>query len=190
MKKYLQKFIVILIIVIMMLIFSINCVYADIPSYIEKTEITWDDSWKFAEFSNTHSGTAYLYKHTEDSPDRNNITVCVNAGHGTSGMEKMAKYTYCHPDKTPKVTGGSTDEGEVLAQGVTSGMTFNDGTTEASATLRQAIVLRDLLLSNGFNVLMIREEDDVQFDNVARSVIANNNADCHVSIHWDSEEPP
>lgn len=33
-------------------------------------------------------------------------TVCVNAGHGTKGGESVK--TYCHPDKSAKVTGGST----------------------------------------------------------------------------------
>lgn len=33
---------------------------------------------------------------------------------------------------------------------------------------------------------MIRESDDVQLDNVARTVIANNAADCHIALHWDS----
>ena len=33
---------------------------------------------------------------------------------------------------------------------------------------------------------MIRESDDVQLDNIARTVIANNKADCHISLHWDS----
>ena len=35
-------------------------------------------------------------------------------------------------------------------------------------------------------MLMIRESDDVQLDNIARTVIANNKADCHISLHWDS----
>ena len=35
-------------------------------------------------------------------------------------------------------------------------------------------------------MLMIRETEDVQLDNVARTVIANNMADCHIALHWDS----
>ena len=35
-------------------------------------------------------------------------------------------------------------------------------------------------------MVMIRESDDVQLDNIARTVIANNRADCHVALHWDS----
>ena len=35
------------------------------------------------------------------------------------------------------------------------------------------------------SVLMIRETGDVQLDNVARAVMANQNADCHVAIHYE-----
>ena len=33
---------------------------------------------------------------------------------------------------------------------------------------------------------MIRSEEDVQLDNVARTVLANNKADAHIALHWDS----
>jgi N-acetylmuramoyl-L-alanine amidase len=33
---------------------------------------------------------------------------------------------------------------------------------------------------------MIRESEDVQLDNIARTVMANNRADCHIAIHYDS----
>ena len=46
--------------------------------------------------------------------------------------------------------------------------------------------LKDKLLAAGYDVLMIRESDDVQLDNVARTVIANNMAYCHIALHWDS----
>ena len=35
---------------------------------------------------------------------------------------------------------------------------------------------------------MIRSEEDVQLDNVARTVLANNKADAHIALHWDSTE--
>ena len=33
---------------------------------------------------------------------------------------------------------------------------------------------------------MIRENDDCRLDNIARTVIANTNADAHIAIHFDS----
>ena len=44
----------------------------------------------------------------------------------------------------------------------------------------------DKLLSSGYDVLMLRDSEDVQLDNVARTVICNNVADCHIALHWDS----
>ena len=81
-----------------------------------------------------------VYKRKNVTENRKNITVAVNAGHGTSG-----------------------------------------------ANLRVALILRKLLLDGGYDVLMIREEQDVQLDNIARTVISNNNADIHISIHFDGD---
>jgi len=50
-----------------------------------------------------------------------------------------------------------------------------------------AQILRDRLLSQGYDVLMVRDNADVQLDNVARTVICNNVADCHISLHWDGD---
>lgn len=145
-------------------------------------EVRLDSSWKYAEFAKITSGAAILYR--SEAVNRKGITVCVNAGHGTSGGASVK--TLCHPDGTPKVTGGTTGAGATTAVAVSSGMTFQDGTPEAKVTLAMAKVLKEKLLARGYDVLMIRETDDVQLDNVARSVIANNVADCQVAVHWDS----
>ena len=144
-------------------------------------EIGLNSSWKYADFSKINSGKAKLYK---ASGNRKNKVVCVNAGHGTKGGSSVK--TLSHPDSTPKVTGGTTAAGQVTSTAVSGGMTFADGTSEASVTLAMAKVLKAELLSRGYDVLMIRESDDVQLDNIARTVIANNNADCHLALHWDS----
>ena len=109
----------------------------------------------------------------------------MNAGHGTVGGTTVK--TFCHPDGSPKTTGGTTASGSTMAVAVSSGMTFNDGVAESRVTLRMAEILRDGLLDNGYDVLMLRDSDDVQLDNVARTVIANNVADCHIALHWDGD---
>lgn len=147
-------------------------------------DVAFNSSWKYGEFSKINSGTAKLYRAEEGS--RKGITVCVNAGHGTSGGSSVK--TLCHPDGTPKVTGGTTGAGATSAVAVSGGMTFSDGTAEAKVTLAMAKKLKEKLLAAGYDVLMIRESDDVQLDNVARTVIANNCADCHIALHWDSTE--
>ncbi len=145
-------------------------------------EVGLNMDWKYASMSKINSGKAVLYR--SESSARKNKVVCVNAGHGTKGGSSVK--TQCHPDGTPKVTSGTTSAGATTAVAVSGGMTFADGTQEAKVTLSMARVLKDKLLARGYDVLMIRESDDVQLDNVARTVLANNLADCHIALHWDS----
>lgn len=145
-------------------------------------EVGMNMDWKYASLSKINSGKAILYR--SEAANRKNKVVCVNAGHGTSGGSSVK--TQCHPDGTPKVTSGTTSAGATTAVAVSGGMTFADGTPEAKVTLAMAKVLKDKLLARGYDVLMIREGDDVQLDNVARTVMANNLADCHIALHWDS----
>ena len=174
-------------IIVFILIFFISFpkvpyVYADYDeTKVTKTQIDLKSSYEYSEQSKIHSDTATLY--TNNNDNKKNITVCVNAGHGTKGGDSVK--TRCHPDGTPKVTGGSTPKGATYAPAVTSGMDFPNGTPEAEATLEVALKLKELLLEDGYSVLMIREGSDIQLDNVARTVIANYNAKCHVSLHFD-----
>ena len=151
------------------------------PYEITRTEITLGADWKYAEFSVIHTGHAVLYQ-TNHS---NGIVIGVNAGHGTRGGGSQK--TYCHPDMSPKVTGGTTEKGAIQGVAVSSGMTFKDGTSERDVNYALACILRDRLLEEGFDVLMLRDGDDVQLDNIARTVICNYLADCHIAIHWDSD---
>lgn len=110
--------------------------------------------------------------------------VTINAGHGTTGGSKVK--TLCHPDGSPKVTGGSTGAGSTYATAISAGTTMLDGTAEAVVTLKLAMVVKDRLLDAGFSVLMIRENSNTQLDNIARTVFANQNSDCHIALHYDS----
>ena len=159
--------------------FDANGVYTEAK---DPTLVSFDSSWEFADYSVINSGQAVMYYAPSN---RNNITVAVNAGHGTSGGSSVT--TLSHPDGTPKVSGGTNAEGAVYSTAVSSGMDFNDGTEENVVTLRMAQLLRDALLAEGFDVLMIRDGSDVQLDNIARTVMANNLADCHIALHWDSD---
>lgn len=155
----------------------------EVTEYTNQQEITLDPSWEYADRSKINSGAAVLYLAAEES-GRKGIVIGVNAGHGTSGGSKLK--TLCHPDGSAKITGGSTAAGATEAAAVSGGMTFQDGTPEREVTLRMAQILRDQLLAAGYDVLMLRDGEDVQLDNVARTVICNNVADCHISLHWDS----
>ncbi len=144
--------------------------------------IKWDDSFEYADYSAIHTDSVKLYHSRAKNPK--NITVAVNAGHGTSGGSLHK--TYCHPDKTAKYVTGSTAAGNTKSVCISSGMEFPDGTPEAEKTLEIAIKMKDKLLSAGYDVLMIRETDDCQLDNIARTVFANEYAQCHISVHFDS----
>ncbi|MBO4289333.1 MAG: N-acetylmuramoyl-L-alanine amidase [Lachnospiraceae bacterium] len=148
----------------------------------KQTNVKLNTGWQYANESAIHSGTAVLYY---AQTNRRGIVVGINAGHGTKGGSSVK--TWCHPDHSPKVTGGTTAAGETKAYAVSSGMDFRDGTPEAKITLKVALYLKDMLLEEGFDVLMLRTGDDVQLDNVARTVICNNKADCHIAIHYDDD---
>ena len=92
-------------------------------------QVLLDPNWDYAEFAKITSGTAVLYQ--SQTAERKNLTICVNAGHGTKGGASVK--TQCHPDGSPKVTGGTTGAGAVTAAAVSGGMTFDDGTPESSA---------------------------------------------------------
>ena len=147
----------------------------------EGGEIGLNPEWQYASFSKINSGKSVLYKAGENAKG---ITIAVNAGHGTKGGSSQK--TLCHPDGSAKVTSGTTKAGATTAIAVSEGMTFADGTTESTVTFEMAKVLKDELLSRGYNVLMIRNDNDVQLDNIARTVIANNNSNAHIALHWDS----
>lgn len=146
----------------------------------EELTLSWDTGWQYADYSKIHTSDVKLYRSLHEGRP----IICVNAGHGTSGGSSVK--TQCHPDGSPKVTGGSTSAGATMATAVASGTTMVDGTAEAVVTLKLALIVRDQLLDAGFSVLMIRDSEDVQLDNIARTVFANNNADCHIAIHYDS----
>lgn len=153
-----------------------------VREYGDRQRVYFDTSWQYGDNAVITDGSAVMYK---SSINPNGIVVAVNAGHGTAGGTTVK--TLCHPDGSAKTTGGTTAQGATMAVAVSSGMTFNDGVAESYVTLRMAEILRDALLDEGFDVLMIRDEEDVQLDNVARTVMANNIADCHIALHWDSD---
>lgn len=145
--------------------------------------IRLNQKWNFAGFSKINSGYSVLYKADKN---RKKITVAVNAGHGTEGGAFVK--TYSHPDKTHKVTGGTDPAGVFESTSISAGMVFKDGKKEADVNLRTAHLLKNMLLKAGYDVLMIRDSEDTQLDNIARTVIANNNADIHIAIHYDSDK--
>jgi len=147
-------------------------------------EIKFDETWGYAANSKINDGVARLYRSQADA--RKDITVCINAGHGTKDGANFK--TLCHPDGSPKIVSGSTTAGATEATAISNGVEMKDGSKEAEATLKAALVVKEELLKAGYDVLMIRETDDVQLDNIARTLIANHFADIHIAIHYDSTD--
>ncbi|MDO5563645.1 MAG: N-acetylmuramoyl-L-alanine amidase [Eubacteriales bacterium] len=145
-------------------------------------DIPLDLAWENANKSKIHSHKAKLYINSDNK--YYDKIIAINAGHGTKDGEKQK--TLSHPDGSPKVTGGTNAVGEVNSMAISSGMTFLDGTTEAEVNLKFSLFLRDELLNLGYSVLMLRENDNTQLDNIARTVISNNVANIHISIHYNS----
>lgn len=152
------------------------------PSESDREEVSLNKHWAYASYCASYEDSAYLYRAKKNRKD---IVVAVDAGHGTI-FPKGSK-TYCHPDKTPKTTGGSTAKGALYVTSAGGGMTFKDGVSEAVATLQEAMILKEMLLDNGYDVLMIRETEKTRLDTITRALIANHYADCHISIHWDGD---
>ena len=146
------------------------------------SNIELDLSCPYADDTVIRSGHSVLYKIDDDSSRH---TVAINAGHGTEGGTKSN--VLAHPDGSQKLISGSCQKGKTYCAAVSTGMEFKDGTEEGVVTLELAQIVKNLLLENGFNVLMIRDGDDVQLDNIARTVIANKNAEIHIAIHWDGD---
>ena len=144
-------------------------------------EIKLNPLWEYSNFSKISTGSSFLY-YTSKVPKKH--TIAINAGHGTKNGSSVK--TLCHPDSSPKTTGGSTKKGEIYAIAVGFGTVFVDGISEAERNLKVAKITKELLLNHGYDVLMIRNDDDVQLDNIARTVIANQNAEVHISIHFDA----
>ena len=63
---------------------------------------------------------------------------------------------------------------------------MKDGSMEAEANLTLAKVTCKKLLSEGYSVLMIRDGEDVQLDNISRTLLANKHASLHIALHYDS----
>ncbi len=147
---------------------------------VEARTISFDTNWEYGSYAKITAGTSFLY----EADMANGYTVALNASYGTLGDENIT--TLCHPDGSSTVTSGMNALGSTECYVVSNGSTFADGAEESEVTLEMANILKDILLELGYNVLMIRDDSTVELDDVARTVMANNNADIHVTFHWDS----
>ena len=153
-----------------------------INKYHDGDRIELNMDWPYAHESVIHSGSSVMYKAVEN---RKNITVAIDAGHGTRGGDNQQ--TFCHPDHSASLYSCNAPAPFYKLPACATGMRFRDGTPERDVNLTTARFLKNLLLAEGYDVLMVRDETTVQLDVIARTVICNHTADCHISVHFDGD---
>ena len=151
---------------------------------IKETKVSVLPEYQYYKMAAIKDGEATLYEN--NSYNKKNIIVCVNAGHGTYGGGN--KWVYAHPDKSYKYSSQYQVSSSKMSMAISQGAQYRNGVTEAMLNLKVSKFLKDMLLENGYSVLMIRETADVRLDNIARSILANEYADIEVSVHFDSTE--
>ena len=122
-----------------------------------------------------YEGTEILYEGFGKNRER---IIVIDAGHQQSAWkdkEPLGPY----PD--------GTAEKDIVMKTKVSGGAENKYTTEHALNLKVALLLRNVLVSSGYSVVMIRETANVNISNRERAQIANKyNASAFIRIHANS----
>ncbi|EGT3615012.1 N-acetylmuramoyl-L-alanine amidase [Clostridium perfringens] len=104
--------------------------------------------------------------------EKNEFTICIDAGHQGKGDSKLEPIAPWSSNKKPRVSSGTAGVG-----------TKNK---EYEINLEVAMILKELLNKEGYNVVMTREKNDVSLSNRERAEIGNaSKADISIKLHCD-----
>ena len=105
--------------------------------------------------------------------ESNKITICIDAGHQKKGDSKAEPVAPGSENTKPRVSQGTEGIGSKKP--------------EYMVNLEAALILKEILVKKGYNVVMTREENEVNISNAERAEIANKaKADMTIRIHCDS----
>lgn len=109
-----------------------------------------------------------------DEPAKDRITICIDAAHQAKG------------DSTKEPVGpGASDTRVKVSYGATG---VSSKVPEGQLTLEISLKLKDALINAGYDVYMIRENNDVNIADSDRAKKANENADIVLHIHANATE--
>ncbi len=117
-------------------------------------------------------GTGIAYK---GSGENANKVIVIDAGHQLHAMSETEPNGPGSEEQKPMVSGGT--------QGSVTGL------AEYELNLRVALALRDVLVSKGYTVVMVRETNEVKISNAERAKLANEVGACvNLRIHANGDE--
>lgn len=139
-------------------------------------KVSESDGWTKILIEDAYCYVKSDYVKEKPAPGSNTgYLVAIDAGHQASG----------NSEKEPVGPGASETKAKVASG--TRGTTTN--LAEYELTLQVSLKLRDELEARGYEVLMIRESNDVNISNAERAEVANNaGADAFIRIHANGSE--
>ncbi|ABG86319.1 N-acetylmuramoyl-L-alanine amidase [Clostridium perfringens] len=104
--------------------------------------------------------------------EKEEVTICIDAGHQEKGDRKLEPIAPWSNEKKPRVSSGTAGVG-----------TKNK---EYEINLEVAMILKELLNREGYKVVMTREKNQVTLSNRERAEIGNaSKADISIKLHCD-----